>query len=93
MSLFRGYRFMAGNGKPLPVNAERKKLTGRRRVENLHRPVPFGFWLEKILGGCCYSFLSPVLDKLSIHTGFVISVLSCSQWVSGFVFFDPRETY
>ena len=76
-------------------NAERQTLKADRSAQSreLAPTGPFGFWLEKILGGCCYSFLSPVLDKLSIHTGFVISVFICSQLVSGFVFFDSRETY
>ncbi|MFY9987212.1 MAG: hypothetical protein WAK31_20800, partial [Chthoniobacterales bacterium] len=54
-------------------NAKRQRLTGRRRVENLHRPVPLASGWRRFLGGC-YSYLSPVLDKLSIHTGLVISV-------------------
>jgi hypothetical protein len=54
--------------------ANPKSLTGRRGVENSHRPVPLASGWRRFLGGC-YSYLSPVLDKLSIHTGLVISVM------------------
>ncbi|MBV9873652.1 MAG: hypothetical protein JO025_02890 [Verrucomicrobia bacterium] len=90
---WQGHWFIAENGKPSVVNlsVERQTLKADRSAQSreLAPTGPFGFWLEKIF---CYS-LSSVLDKLSIHTGFVISVFICSQWVSGFVFFDPRETY
>ena len=79
-----------------PPNAKRRtpnaKADRSAQSRELAPTGPFGFWLEKILVGCCrYSFLSPVLDKLSIHTGLVISVFSWSQWVSGFVLFVTRE--
>jgi hypothetical protein len=71
------------NAKRLTPKADRSAQS-----RELAPTGPFGFWLEKIF---CYS-LSPVLDKLSIHTGFVISVFICSQWVSGFVSIATRET-
>lgn len=51
------------------------------------------YWLlaEKDLSVAAI-FLSCVLDKFSIHTGLVISVIFLSQWVSGFVLFVARET-
>ena len=52
---------------------------------------PIGFLAEKDLRVAAI-FLSCVLDKFSIHTGLVISVISRSQWVSGFVLFVTRET-
>jgi hypothetical protein len=77
---------------PKGLQPPTQKTDRSARSRELAPTGPFGFWLEKNLGGC-YSYLSPVLDKLSIHTGFVISVIGWSQWVSGFVFFDTRETY
>jgi hypothetical protein len=65
------------NAKHQTPNAKRrasKSLTGRRGVENSHRPVPLASGWRRFLGGC-YSYLSPVFDKLSIRTGLVISVM------------------
>lgn len=82
-------RLQTANGQPPTANP---KADRSARSRELAPTGPFGFWLEKNLVGC-YSYLSPVLDKLSIHTGFVISVTSWSRWVSGFVYFDTRKTY
>jgi hypothetical protein len=69
-----------------------KSLADRR--EKKARTDRFPIWLlaEKDLRVAAIFVLSCVLDKFSIHTGLVISVIFWSQWVSGFVLSVTRET-